>query len=104
LQKATKLSSDPHAFITLGNSLKELKRYTEAEQPYKTAVGIIPSGLYPKYLLVKLYVEMHEIKKAIKIAKLIIIAKEKVQTTAGTQIKKEMKDLIDQNNKSVTKF
>jgi len=104
LQEATTISSDPHAFITLGNSFKELRRYKEAEQSYKTASGITPSELYPKYLLAKLYVEMHETRKAIKMAKLIIKAKEKVVTTAGMQIKKEMKDLIDQNNKPVTKF
>ena len=104
LQEATTISSDPHAFITLGNSLKELKRYKEAEQSYKTASGITPSELYPKYLLSKLYVEMHETGKAIKMAKLIIKKKEKVVTTAGMQIKKEMNDLIDQNNKPVTKF
>ncbi len=98
LKKATSLSSEPNAFITLGNALKEEKRYQDAEQAYFMASGITPSKLYPKYLLAKLYVEMQQTEKAIEMAKHITETKEKVNTTAGMQIKEEMRKYITQYN------
>jgi len=95
LKKATKLSSNPNTFIILGNSLKELKRYKEAEKAYKTASGITPSKLYPKYLLANLYVEMDFKADALKMAQEIFGMNEKTKTTAGNEIKQEMKQLIN---------
>jgi len=99
LKKATKITSNPNAFITLGNSLMELERYKEAERAYKTASGITPSKLYPRYLLAKLYIKKKDIGLALKTASLIVTAAEKVPTTAGQQIKNEMRELIDQYSK-----
>lgn len=99
LRKATELSSDPNAFITLGNSFKELERYKEAEQAYKTACGITPAKLYPRYLLAQLYINMQEIEKALIMANYLLTAEEKISTTAGLQIKEEMQILIDQYSK-----
>ena len=99
LKKATELTSNPNAFITLGNSLKELERYAEAEQAYKTASGITPSKLYPKYLLAQLYIKMQNTEKALEMASSIVKSVEKVPTTAGLQIKEEMLKMIDQYNK-----
>ncbi|MDR7210563.1 O-antigen ligase family protein [Flavobacterium piscis] len=99
LQKAVSLHSDPHAFITLGNALQKLKQYNKAEQAYRVVTGITPAKMYPKYLLVKLYIEMQQTDKAIKTAKIIINAKEKVSTTAGIEMKTEMKILIDRYSK-----
>ncbi len=99
LIKATELTSNPNAFITLGNSLKEHERYEEAEQAFKTASGISPAKLYPRYLLALLYIEMQDIDKALITAEYIINAKEKIATTAGRQIKEEMQILIDRYSK-----
>ncbi len=99
LQKAVTLRSDPNAFITLGNSLQQLKRYHEAEKAYQMAAGITPTKLYPKYLLAKLYLEMQQTAKALAMAENIINTKEKVPTTAGNEIKTEMKVLINQYSK-----
>lgn len=96
LQKAVSLNSDPNAFITLGNAFQKLKRYKEAENAYLVSEGITPSKLYPKYLLAKLYFEMGLYDKALDKAKTIINTKEKVATTAGSEIKAEMNELIKQ--------
>ncbi|QZE15062.1 O-antigen ligase family protein [Halosquirtibacter laminarini] len=101
LKRATALSSEPNSFITLGNALKEEKRYKEAEQAYLTASGITPSKLYPKYLLAKLYIEMKETDKALDMATFITDTNEKVPTTAGTQIKDEMHNYITQITKTL---
>jgi len=103
LQKAVYLRSDPNAFILLGKALQELKRYPQAEHAYQMATGITPAKLYPKYLLAKLYVEMHQTNAAIKMAKAIIVQKEKAMTTAGSEIKTEMQVLISQYSKSNVK-
>lgn len=95
LTKATQQSSNPNAFIVLGNSLKELKRYDEAITAYRTASGITPAKLYPKYLMVKLYAETKQNDKAVEMAKEILQMKEKMNTTAGSEIKNEMKRIIE---------
>ncbi|MCF6297030.1 MAG: O-antigen ligase family protein [Flavobacteriaceae bacterium] len=99
LQRAVDLRSDPNAFITLGNSFKALNRYDKAEKAYQTAANIIPSRIYPKYLLANLYVKMQQPDKALNMAKTILNSKEKVPTTAGDEIKIEMKLLIKKYSK-----
>lgn len=94
LEKATQLISSPNAFIMLGNSLKETNKYDEAENAYKIASAIIPSRLYPKYLLANMYTEINEQEKAIEIAQKILQTEEKVKTTAGKEIKHEMRELL----------
>lgn len=95
LEKATQLNSNPNAFIMLGNSLRAVKRFDEAEMFYKTASAIIPNRLYPRYLLVNLYNEMGERQKAIELAEEILYTEEKVITTAGKEIKAEMAELLE---------
>lgn len=103
LQKAVNLRSDPNAFILLGKALQELKRYPEAEHAFLMSTGITPTKLYPKYLLAKLYVEIHQPYKAVEMANSIIMQKEKTPTTAGNEIKTEMQVLISQYSKSNVK-
>jgi len=99
LQKAVDLRSDPNAFIMLGNSYNALKNYDKAEKAYQTAANIIPSRLYPKYLLANLYIKMNQTNKAILMAKTILNSREKVPTTAGKEIKTKMKVLIKKHTK-----
>lgn len=94
LQEATALYSNPSSFIMLGNAEQQLKQYAQAEQAYQIAAGITPSRLYPKYLLAKLYIEAQQTEKALKMARLIVNTKEKIATTAGTEIKNEMAEFI----------
>ncbi|HSD09294.1 O-antigen ligase family protein [Flavobacterium sp.] len=99
LKKAVRLNSDPHAFLILGNALQKNKQYNQAEQAYLMVTGITPAKLYPKYLLTKLYIDMQQVDKALKMAKAIMKAKEKKTTTAGTEIKTKIKILIDRYSK-----
>lgn len=103
LQKAVNLRSDPQAFIMLGNALHKQKQYAKAELAYLMVSGITPAKLYPKYLLAKLNIEMKQIDKAIKIGQTIIATTEKTPTTAGSEIKAEMKILIDRYSKQNVK-
>jgi tetratricopeptide (TPR) repeat protein len=88
-------SSNPNSYILLGNGYKEIGKTEAAKQSYLTVINMIPSKLYPKYLMVKLLISMSEYTEAEKWAREILYAKEKVPTTAAKEIKNEMKQFID---------
>lgn len=83
---------------TLGDNYKELHKYDEAEQHYKFASYMTPNRLYPHYLLVKMYQEKGDIKKAKRHAEILVKTPIKVPSTIALQIKEEMKDFIDKNH------
>lgn len=97
LEKAVKKTSNPSCYILLGDNYKEIKEYKKAESIYLKAVHALPSRLYPKYLLVKLYRESSQYEKAFDVAGEIIQMPEKVKTMLGKEIKEEMIHLV--NNK-----
>ncbi|MEY8587347.1 O-antigen ligase family protein [Phocaeicola sartorii] len=97
LEKAVKKTSNPSCYILLGDNYKEIQEYKKAESVYLKAVHALPSKLYPKYLLVKLYRESSQYEKAFNVADEIIQMPEKVKTMLGKEIKEEMIHLV--NNK-----
>lgn len=101
LRKAVALSSNPNAFIILGSALQKSKQFREAENAFLAACGITPAKLYPKHLLVKLYLEMKETQKALDLARIILTIREKIATTAGKEIKAEMNKLITGQKESL---
>jgi tetratricopeptide (TPR) repeat protein len=88
-------SSNPNSYILLGNGYKEIGKNEEAKQAYLTVINMIPSKLYPKYLMVKLLISMEEYGEAKKWAREILSTKEKVPTTAAKEIKHEMEQFIN---------
>lgn len=97
LEKAIKKTSNPSCYILLGDNYKEIQEYKKAELVYLKAVYALPSRLYPKYLLAKLYEESSQYEKAFNVAGEIIQMPEKVKTMLGKEIKEEMIHLV--NNK-----
>jgi tetratricopeptide (TPR) repeat protein len=95
LELSVAKSSNPNSFILLGNSYKELGQFDRAKENYLVAINMIPSRLYPKYLLSKLLIEKGEDKEAKKWANEILNTKEKTPTTAAKEIKEEMNLLIN---------
>ena len=87
-------SSNPNSFILLGNTYKELRQFDKAKENYLVAINMIPSRLYPKYLLAKLLIESHEYEEAEKWANEILNTKEKTPTTAAKEIKEEMETFL----------
>jgi tetratricopeptide (TPR) repeat protein len=88
-------SSNPNSYILLGNACKEIGKNEEAKQSYLTVINMIPSRLYPKYLMTELLISMSEYGEAEKWAKEILSAKEKIPTTAAKEIKYEMEQFLD---------
>ena len=81
---------------TLGDNHKALGNYSEAEAAYKNSTQMIPSLIFPKYLLAKLYNESGQHHKAKQIAEEILIREVKVESSATREIINEMEKIIRQ--------
>lgn len=71
---------------TLGDNYKALGEINKAETAYIKSMNMIPSMLYPKYLLAKLYEENEMKEKAKNMAQIIINHPLKVESTATREI------------------
>lgn len=78
----------------LGNAYNSIEHYKEAEIVYKHAADMIPSRFYPLYLLAKLYDKSGQKEKAMSMAEIILKKEIKVPSTAITEIKHEMNNLM----------
>ncbi|MBC8054226.1 MAG: O-antigen ligase family protein [Sphingobacteriaceae bacterium] len=95
---AERLDNDPRIYMLKGNILKIQKSYSDAEEAYREASLIIPSRMYPKYLLVKLYQETNQLAEAIAMANEILQLKAKASDEISKRIKLEMKMFLIQIN------
>ncbi len=95
LEEATRNNSSNKLYILLGNSYTALEEYEIAERYYKHSSNIIPNRLYPKYMLVKSYVNGNEIGKAKRLAIEILNMKEKISSNATNQIKNEIREILN---------
>jgi len=100
LERAKKYLPNSIVYTTLGDSYRNLGEFYLAEKSYIKAILMVPSRFYPKYLLAKLYIENGEYKKAREIAKELLKKKIKVESMAILEIKKEMKELIENLEKA----
>jgi tetratricopeptide (TPR) repeat protein len=79
-----------------GKNHQALKRYAEAEQCFLKAANIVPSRLYPWYLLANLYVETGETEKARETARIVLTKEPKEQSTAVREMREKMKNIIQE--------
>jgi tetratricopeptide (TPR) repeat protein len=94
LAKAVEIRCDPMLYNVMGRNCQSLKRYAEAEACFRKAANIVPSRLYPWYLLANLYVEMGETEKARETARIVLTKEPKVQSTAVREMREKMKEII----------
>jgi tetratricopeptide (TPR) repeat protein len=94
LEKAVRIRCDPMLYNVMGKNCQAMKRYAEAEQCFCKAVNIVPSRIYPWYLLANLYVEMGETEKARETARIVLTKEPKVQSTAVREMREKMKKII----------
>lgn len=94
-EEANLKSSDISILLLMGNNHLALENYDEAESAYTSACNEIPSRLYPKYLLLKLFLKTSRKDDALSVAKTILYSKEKVSNTASREIKTDTKRVID---------
>jgi tetratricopeptide (TPR) repeat protein len=81
----------------MGKNYQAMKAYSEAEACYIRASGIIPSRLYPWYLLTKLYDEMGLKEKVHETANMVLSKEPKVQSPAIGEMREEVRKLTLKN-------
>jgi len=94
LEEAKKKFSHIDLYMFLGNNYKEMNQFMKAEKNYIHASNMIPTRFYPNYLLVQLYRDTNQRKKAIKLARRILDTKPKVSSDIVDEIKNEMKKYL----------
>jgi tetratricopeptide (TPR) repeat protein len=95
LRQGADLSSDPMFHNIIGNNYLALKEYDHAEKSYKMAYNIVPSRIYPLYLLAKLYIEQENHVMALDMCRKVMEFKPKIHSTAVSEIKAEIKELMN---------
>lgn len=94
LNKAILLSSSNTLHSMKGDYLIRLARYKEAEQAYWTAHYMAPTRQLARARLAHLYLKIHRVKEAKKMASSILNEKVKVYGFDTYKIHQEMKEII----------
>ena len=97
LQRATKISCDPMLYNIIGQNYQSLQKYDLAEANLLKSTQIVPNRLYPWYLLMKLYIETGDERKARKAAETVLTKEPKVQSTAVREMREEANKLKTKN-------
>jgi len=100
LTEAEERLNDVDLYIYLGNSYAGLGDWKNAASCFKKASLIVPGKFYPKYRLVKIYLELNEYEKALNLAREILSMPVKVPSDIITGIRNEMQELLDKSAKS----
>lgn len=96
------IGCDPEAYNYMGNNLKALGQYVDAEQVYIRAASITPNRHYPEYLLMKLYRDTGREKEAVDKARHIMAKPVKVNSQVIALIRQEaVKILTTYENKNI---
>jgi hypothetical protein len=93
LQRAVQISCDPMLYNIMGKNYQALKEYEQAEVCFTKATQLVPSRLYPWYLLTKLYHEMGLQEKVNETAKIVLTKEPKVQSPAVQEMREEARKL-----------
>jgi len=78
----------------MGNNFKAMGDYQKAEASYIHALQIVPNRHYPLYLLMRLYYETGQLKKARETAQTLLSKPAKVMSTAIREMQEEAKRII----------
>lgn len=80
--------------LKLAQAYEKNGDYKKAEAEYLYVTWLVPHLLYPKYLLVQLYIKTGEQQKALHLAQAILTIKPKVASDEATSIQKQMKEYL----------
>lgn len=98
LNEALQYINDTDIYIYLGHAYDETGDLKEAEKCFKNAQYIVPSKVFPKYNLVKLYVKMNREADAISTAQEIVQMDVKIETDIALSIRHEMEEFLNTRN------
>jgi O-antigen ligase len=97
LRRAMQISCDPMLYNVMGKNYQAMKQYEEAEKAFVKSTQIVPSRLYPWYLLTKLYHEMGLPEKVEETATIVLTKEPKVQSPAINEMREEAEKLRTKN-------
>ncbi len=86
--------NDSNIYTYIGYAYFQMGNYDKAEFSFFNALHIVPSKIFPRYYLVKVYERQGRATDAIEMAKDILKMGEKVPTAIGNSIMLEMKDFL----------
>ncbi len=99
--EASKITTTPHLSIDKSRCLKQLGMYEEAVNECLVAINMIPSRIYPKYELLKIYLDKNDIENSVKIADQILQQTPKgFATDKADFFKSKAKKVIDKYGKN----
>jgi tetratricopeptide (TPR) repeat protein len=97
LQRAMQISCDPMLYNIMGKNHQAMKEYEQAESAFVKSTQLVPSRLYPWYLLCKLYDEMGLQDKVRETAAIVLTKEPKVQSPAVNEMREEANKLKTKN-------
>lgn len=95
LSLMTNISCDPMIYNVMGRNYQSMKNYEQAEAAFLKASYMVPSRLYPYYLLAKLYEETDEREKALFMVEILLTKEAKVESEAVNDIREEAKRIFE---------
>lgn len=90
LSQGAALSSDPMFRNVMGNNYKALGDVAQAESCYLRAYRMVPSRIYPLYLLARLYHDAGQTSQMDSMCRRVLDFEEKVTSPATVEIKREV--------------
>ena len=103
LHRAMQISCDPMLYNIMGKNYQALKKYDLAEENFRKASLIVPNRIYPYYLLMLMYVDAGDKKKAKAAARIVLTKEPKVMSTAVEEMRKEAKQIENSSSFSEEK-
>jgi len=103
LAMAITISCDPMLYNVMGKNYQALKNYKAAEQNFLMAANIVPSRIYPYYLLAKLYIETANRPKFEQAASLVLQKEPKIHSPAIDEMRDEIKIALKTEVEKLTK-
>jgi O-antigen ligase len=97
LKEAETGMNNADLYIYLGNSYTGINDLDKAANCFQKASDLMPIKFYPKYRLVKIFIQKGEIEKAKSLAREIIEMKVKIPSEVIKGIRKEMEELLESN-------
>jgi O-antigen polymerase len=81
-------------YINIGNCYTAQKKYALAEKYFVQSINMIPNRMFPRYFLVKMYLQKGDTLKAKEMAQNIVRMPVKVTTSISSEIIAEMKKIL----------
>lgn len=101
LLRGINISCDSMFYNVRGRNFHEMREYDKAEQCLFQSIHLVPNKIYPYYLLTKLYADsqMHDESHLLYAANIVLNKKPKVYSTAISQMRKEVNNILTNINK-----